>query len=275
MNELQGRNAILTGASRGLGVHIARALGREGINLVLAARSVDALEKVREEVSSLGVRAVVVPTNLADSAQVGTLAEEAERRLGPVDILVNNAGVESMAAYEDFPIEEIIAAVRVNLLAAMLLTRAVLPGMLQRGRGHVVNMSSLAGKTGLPFQTPYGATKAGLVMFTHSLRAELMECPVSASVICPGFVSEAGMYARVEATGRRAPGILKATTTEKVTSAVIKAIKRDIAELIVNPFPMRPGIILREVIPGITPYLHKMLGTTDFAREISIERANE
>lgn len=273
MKELRGRNVILTGASRGLGVHIARALAREGTNLALAARSADALEEVCEEVQSLGVKAVAIPTDLTDAAQVATLAEETERALGSVDILVNNAGVERTAPYEEYPLEKITAAVEVNLLAAMLLTRAVLPGMLARGRGHIVNMSSLAGKIGFPCQTPYAATKAGLVMFTHSLRAELVDTAVEASVVCPGFVADAGMYVRREKTHESAPKLLMPTTTDKVVAAVLKALKQGAAELIVNPLPMRPLIILREVVPGITPYMHKAVGTTDFGREAAVEQA--
>lgn len=272
MKELRGRNAILTGASRGLGVHIARALAREGINLALAARSADALEEVCEEVRSLDVDAVALPADLADAAQVEALAEQAERALGDVDILVNNAGVEHTAPYEEYPLKRIIAAVEVNLLAAMLLTRAVLPGMLARGRGHIVNMSSLAGKIGFPCQTPYATTKAGLVMFTHSLRAELVDKPVGASVICPGFVADAGMYARSERTREAAPRLLMPTTTDKVVAAVLKALKEHAAELIVNPLPMRPLTALREVLPGITPHMHRAIGTTGFARGLAAKQ---
>ena len=274
MKNLRGRNALLTGASRGLGVHLARALAREGVNLVLAARSVDALDKVREEVASLGVDAVSLPTDLTDTEQVRELAREAERRLGPVDILVNNAGVQLTRPFEDYPPERIELAVQVNLLAPMLVTRAVLPGMLSRGRGQVVNMSSLAGKIGLPLSAPYSATKAGLVMFTHSLRIELAGTPVGASVICPGFVAEDGMYARNAARAGSAPGLLKPTTPKKVTRAVIRAIRRDVAEQIVNPIPPRPLSVLRQIFPGSTPLLHRILGTTRFARNLAEAEAD-
>lgn len=272
MKELRGRNAILTGASRGLGVHIARALAQEGINLVLAARSANALEEVCEEIRSLGVKAIALPTDLADAAQVEALAVEAEHALGDVNILVNNAGVEHAVPFEAYPLEKLTTAVEVNLLAAMRLTRAVLPGMLARGRGHIVNMASLAGKMGLPGLTPYAATKAGLIMFTHSLRAELVDEPVGASVICPGFVAEAGMYARRAKSRGAAPKLLAPTTPEKVVDAVIAALEQDAAERIVNPLPMRPLITLHEVMPGIAPYVHKAIGTIDFAREIAAER---
>jgi len=274
MKELRDRNAILTGASRGLGVHLARALAREGVNLALAARSADALDEVRKEAVSLGVNAVSIPTDLAETEQVKALAEEAERRLGAVDILVNNAGVQLTSPFEDYRPERMELAVKVNLLAPMLLTRAVLPGMLARGRGQVVNMSSLAGKIGLPFSVAYSATKAGLVMFTHSLRVELADTPVGVSVVCPGFVAEDGMYARNAARAGSAPGLLKPTTPKKVTRAVIRAIRRDVAEQIVNPIPPRPLSVLRQIFPGSTPLLHRILGTTRFARNLAEAEAD-
>jgi len=267
MRELKGRNAILTGASRGVGSHLARALAREGVNLTLAARSADALERVRDKVRSDGVTAVAVPTDLVDTARVARLARAAEAELGPIDILVNNAGVEHTAPYQDQPIDKIKTAVEVNLLATMLLTRAVLPEMIERGRGHVVNMSSLAGKIGLPFSIPYATTKAALVMFTHGLRAELVDSPVGASVVCPGFVTGEGMYDRIEREAGPAPLLAKPTNIARVTAAVVRAIRRDRAEVIVNPLPLRPVTVLREILPGATPYLHRKLGIAGYARK--------
>lgn len=275
MEELSGTNAIVTGVSRGIGVHIARALARRGVNLALAARSVDALEEVRDEVESLGVDAVAIPTDLARPAQVQRLAEKAQRQLGAPDILINNAGVEITAPYESQPTAGIETAVKVNLLGAMLLTRAVLPEMLEQGRGHIVNISSLAGQIGLPYLTPYAATKAGLNMFTHSLRAELIDKPVGASVICPGFIADAGMYSRKDKPDGNAPTAMTPTTRNKVVDAVIKAIDKDKAQLTVNPLPVRPLTILREVFTGITPRLHKTLGTTGFARQIAEVTSDE
>lgn len=272
MKKLEGKNAIVTGASKGLGVHIARALAHEGVNLVLAARSADALEAVAEEMREVGVEAIAIPTDLAEPAQLQALAERAERALGAVDILINNAGVELAAPFGEYPPEHIELSVNVNLLATMQLTRAVLPNMLSRGRGHIVNMSSLAGKVGVPYQAPYSATKAAVVMFSHTLRSELMDEPVGVSVICPGFVTKAGMYARMEEKGTHAPKLLKPTTTAKVTGAVIRAIKRDRAELIVNSLPMRPLTMLRQLLPGIVPRLHTLTGVTRFARRISDQR---
>lgn len=275
MKKLNGKNAILTGASKGLGVHIAKALAREGVNLALAARSAGKLEEVRREIFSFGVNAVTIPTDLTDPAQVEALAQKAEQELGTVDILVNNAGVELPVPFEEYPPQEIITAMNVNLLGPVLLTRAVLPGMLRRGTGHIVNMASLAGKIGLPGQTPYASSKAGLIMFSHSLRAELLDKPVGVSVVCPGFVADDGMYARRNTNGTAIPRALKPTTTKKVVRAVIRAIRQDIAELTVNPLPMRPVNILREVFTGITPYIHKTIGVSEFVRELSAGHSDE
>lgn len=274
MKKLRGCNAILTGASRGLGIHIARALAREGVNLALVARSATALGKVREEILSFNVKAITIPTDLSETEQAETLVGKAESELGPVDILVNNAGVEFTAPYEEYPPGEIKKAVNVNLLAVMLLTHAVLPGMLKRKRGHIVNMSSLAGKIGVPYQTPYSTTKAGLIMFSQTLRSELMDKPVGVSVISPGFVAKDGMYARMKKDIGPSPKLLKPTTTDKVADAVIRSIRKETAELIVNPLPIRPLIMLREAVPGIAPYLHNKIGITNFARELFASRSN-
>jgi len=269
MQDLEGRNAILTGASRGLGVHMAEALAHEGMNLVLAARSADLLESVRGRVAALGVRAVGLPTDLAQPEQVAHLATEAERKLGPIDLLVNNAGVQFTQPHADCPPERIELVVRVNLLAPLLLAQAVLPGMRSRGRGHIVNIASLAGKIGLPFAAAYAATKAGLIQFTHSLRTELAGTPVGASVICPGFVSDDGMFARSEDLTGPAPVLLTPTTPDRVARAVLRSIRRNTAETIVNPLPARLLSVLQEAIPGSVPFTHRLLGTTEFAGRLA------
>jgi short-subunit dehydrogenase len=270
IKDLRGTNAILTGASRGLGVPIALALADEGVNLTLAARSAEGLEKVRASVEERGVRAIVVPTDVSDRAELDALVETSERDLGPTDILVNNAGIEGIYAYEEYPEEEIVKLIEVNLTAPMLLTRKVLPGMLDRGRGHIVQIASLAGKAGYPLGAPYAASKAALIQLTHSLRAELVDSPVDCSAVCPGFVADEGMYADIAArTGERASRLLGESKPEKVAEAVIKAIKRGSSELFVNPAPMRPVVLLGQVFPDLVPRVLKTFGVTDLARRVA------
>jgi len=269
MKNLNRKNALLTGGSKGLGVYIARALAKEGVNLLLTARSVDALEEARKEVLSHNVRAEVIQADLTDTSQIERLARESEEKFGPIDILVNNAGMEISSPFEKFSPEDIQKMMFLNLTAPMLLSRELLPGMMERKRGHIVNVSSLAGKTGFPNETPYATSKAGLIMFSHSLRVELAKTGIGASVICPGFVSDDGMYARMEERAGPAPKILKPTTPENVAKAVIRCIKKNRAELIVNPLPMKPLFMLQEAMPGIKTSIHNAFGTPEFADKIS------
>jgi short-subunit dehydrogenase len=147
----------------------------------------------------------------------------------------------------------------VNLDAPIQLCRLVVPGMVDRRRGHVVNIASLAGKVAVPYNTVYSATKHGLVGFTYSLRAELHETGVTASVICPGFVSEAGMFAdRAHPDVPRGPGAW--TTPPKVAAAVIRAIERDLADVIVSGALGKVADVSIAVAPRLTEALARRTG---------------
>jgi short-subunit dehydrogenase len=269
MKDLKGANAIVTGASRGLGVVIAEALADEGVNLVLAARSAEGLEKVRADVSAKGVTVISVPTDVADRSQLEILVARTEVELGPVDILVNNAGILKTHPFADYPLDEIEQIVQVNLTSSMLLTRLVLPGMIERDRGHIVQIASLAGKAGFPSQAPYAATKAGMIMLTHVLRTELRETNVGCSSVCPGFVADDGMYADMQRdTGVEASWLLGVSRPEKVGEAVVKAIRRNSSELIVNPRPMRPVVVGTNMFPDLVPRVQKLFGVTGLARKM-------
>ena len=148
--------------------------------------------------------------DLRDAGQRQQVVSATLGEFGGINVLVNNAGVETSAAYHELSEADIKNILAVNLEAPMMLTRAVLPEMLRQGRGHIVNMSSLAGKFGPGFQEAYNVSKAGVTAFTYSLRGTYRGTGVSASVVCPGFV-EAGIYARIKTSiGRPAPGLLGA-----------------------------------------------------------------
>lgn len=269
MRNLNSRTAIVTGASKGIGVYVAHALAKEGMNIVLAARSAAALEEVRGEVERLGVRAIAVPTDVGERSALQSLVEQAESEFGAIDILVNNAGIEMTLAYHRLTPDEIEEMVRVNLLGSMLLTWLVLPGMLERQRGHIVNISSLAGKAGPAYGEPYGATKAGLIGFTQSLRASYRRYGISASVVCPGYV-EAGMYAQTkEEFGVTAPRILGTSKAEGVARGVVQGIQKDLPEVIVNPGPTRLLLTLIALAPGLGEWIGKRIGANDAFRKVA------
>jgi short-subunit dehydrogenase len=261
MRDLHGRTALVTGASRGLGRSIAGALGEAGAALGLVARSADDLRRAAGELGEEhGVPAAAIPADLTDRGALEAAARRARSELGPVDVLVNNAGVMNARPYHLRAPDDIEHGVRLNLLAPLLLTRLLLPGMVERGRGHVVNVSSLAGKAGPPFEEVYGATKAGLIGFTQSLRREYHGTGVSASVVCPGYVTGAGMYAdAAEETGARAPGRAGRATPGGVAEAVVRAILEDRPEVFVNSAPVRPLTVLSEASPRLGEWLTRKL----------------
>ncbi len=263
MNDLRGMHALLTGGSRGLGPHIACALARRGVNLSLTARSVDALQATAAEAAALGVQAKSIPADVTDGGSRERLLEQATAANGPIDILVNNAGVEWVSRYTSMAPDRIERMIETNLVAPLLLSRLVLPGMLERGRGHVVMMSSLGGKKGSPYSATYAATKAGMIEWTSAVREEVRGTGVSASVICPGFVADAGMFAEY---GTQAPRLAGETTLEKVTEAVVRAIEHDVPEIVVAPGPKRVLAIADAVSPRLVTWVLRTFGVYEFYR---------
>jgi len=266
MKDLGGKTAVLTGANGGLGIHMARALAKEKMNLLLVAYPESGVEKLRTTVATLCPQAEVILADLRLPSECAQVIHHAEQLFGSVDLLVNNAGMEFSSLYHELSEAQVLDVLAVNLGASMLLARRVLAGMVERKSGHIVNISSLAGKGGPACQEPYAATKAALTAFTFSLRATYRGTGVSASVVCPGFV-EAGIYARTKTRTRRsAPRMLAGNLPERVARAVVKAVRHDVPELIVNRFPIRPMLVLSALSPTLGEWVTDFLGVNDFFR---------
>jgi short-subunit dehydrogenase len=275
VQDLKGRTALVTGASGGLGTHIARRLAREGMNVVVSGRREDALAAVAEELNGLGVKAHAVPADLSDLSQIEPLIERSENALGPLDLLVNNAGVELAAAFTAYTREELTSMIDVNLTAPLLLAHRVVAGMLSRGRGHVVFVSSLAGKIGPPYQEPYAATKAGLIGLTQSLRAEYLHAPVGFSVACPGFIAGDGMYQRMVEEGYKSNRLMGETTTAKVTDSIVDAIRHDRPEVVETGAPIRPMLALNQLAPRLVERVAPRFGITELFRRVTVSRGRD
>jgi short-subunit dehydrogenase len=268
--ELRGANALLTGAAGGLGGYIARALAAEGVNLALSDRPEAALEDVIADARLAGVRAKAVPAELTDPDQLRALVGAAEEELGPIDVLVNNAGVEHGGPFLSCTADELEAISAINLTAVMELTRQALPGMLKRRRGHIVNVASIAGKIGFPFLASYCATKHGVVGFTHALRTELGVEPVGVSAICPAIVRRAGMFGRVEELLPEIPQEVGGIQPEDVAAAVVRAIRENRAELVLNNRPTRPVAAVASVWPGaVASLMRRQSRLMEFGRAYS------
>jgi short-subunit dehydrogenase len=238
--------------------------------VTLAARSGDDLERVRD---SLGTdRVTTVAGDVTNEDDREAMVADAEAAFGPTDVLVNNAGIESILPFTEYTEEDIHATVATNLDAPIQLCRLVVPGMLARRRGHIVNVASLAGKAPTPYNTVYAATKHGLIGFTYSLRAELHGTGVSASAVCPAFVSEAGFVTSyVEPDVTR--GLGTETDPRKVGRAVVRAIERDKPDVVVAGALPQIADVSLAISPRLTEFLARRLGGYDSLRREAAARA--
>lgn len=266
MRELRGRTALVTGGSGGIGAYIARALASAGMNVVVSGRREDALAAAVSELRGMGVQAESVTADLFVRDEVESLIERASAAIAPLDVLVNNAGVEYASAFTRLSADDLASMVEVNLTAPLLLTRAALPGMLERGRGHVVFMSSVAGKIGPAYQAPYAATKAGLIGFTQSLRGEYPDGPVGFSVVSPGFVAGEGMYQRMVDQGVTSNRILGHTSVKKVADRVVQAIREDRPDVVESGSPVRPMLAMAQITPRVAERTMRRIGATEIFR---------
>jgi 2-hydroxycyclohexanecarboxyl-CoA dehydrogenase len=185
---LAGATAVVTGAGRGIGEQIARALAREGAAVLLAARTGAQVDAVAASIRENGGTAWSTSCDVSNEAAVAALADEAARRLGAVDILVNNAGVAASAPLHRTSLEEWNRLHAVNATSAFLCTRAFMPPMVERGRGRVVNIASVAGLQGARYIAAYAAAKHALIGLTRAAAAEAAGRGVTVNAVCPGYV---------------------------------------------------------------------------------------
>jgi len=185
---LKEKVAIVTGASSGIGAALARRLAGEGASVVLAARRKEKLVDLAASLTASGGTAVAAPADITDAAQAGRLVTDTIARFGRLDILVNNAGRGHFASIEDTTDEVLQNMFAVNAFSLWYTTRPALRQMRKQGGGHIINVASMAGKLGYPFNSAYVAAKHACVGFTHALRMELLETGIHATVVCPAGV---------------------------------------------------------------------------------------
>jgi len=263
MNSLQDKCILLTGASRGVGVFIARALAERGARLALVARSQDLLQRLANELGLQDENALVMGADLTDDGDRRRVVDRVLDVFGNIDILINNAGREAEGAFVDLSYAEIGKTVELNLLAPMALTHLILPHMLANKSGHIVNMASIGGKSGAPYDATYCGTKAGIAEWTRGLRLEMEGTGVDFSTIFPGFVTEVGMFARFN---MKTPWVTGSCTPEQVAAAVVTAILQKKREIIVNSQPLRPLFALSALFPNLGDWLMHRTGVVAFQR---------
>ncbi|MCY3782828.1 MAG: SDR family NAD(P)-dependent oxidoreductase [Chloroflexi bacterium] len=248
---IRGSTALVTGATAGIGRATAIALARAGARVIATGRDPQALAAIRDATGGTAVAA-----DLADPADIEQLAAAALGEPAPVDILVNNAGIGWEGPFAAMPPDKIDDLAAVNLLGAVRLTRALLPSMLERGRGHIVNVASIAGHVGVRDEALYAATKAALLAFSEGLRYEVQQSGVRVSTVSPGVVDTEFFARRGSPFRRRRP---RPIPPERVAEAIVRAIERERDEVVV-PGWLRLPIWLHGVWPGLYRTLARRFG---------------
>jgi len=265
MKLLEGKIALVTGASRGIGPYIARTLSDEGASVIGISRNEEKLKDIEKQIIDDGGNAQMIPFDLNKSHRLKQLVQKLSvYNVDDVDILVNNAGIEKYSDYVDNNYDSIQSIITVNLLAPMELTRMILPKMLEKGSGNIVNIASLAGRKGVAYNSIYSASKAGLIKWGDGLRQELHGTGVSVSTIMPGYIDEAGMFYD---GGFPAPKLLGTSPPQKVAGAVLKAIKTGKGEIIVNNGPIKPLLALNVFAPEFGNYIVKKFGVVELSKK--------
>lgn len=262
--QLAGRTILITGATGGLGHALARAFAARGARLVLTGRRPEVLEELAASVPD----AAIAVADLTDPASVRALAQAHPA----VDVLVANAAVPGSGRLESFSEDQIDRVLDVNLRAPIVLSRLYVPGMRERGCGHVVFMSSLSGRAPVAGGSLYAATKFGLRGFGASLRADLRGTGVGVSVVSPGFVHDAGMFAEA---GVELPHGFRTVSPERVADATVAAVDRDRGEITVAPLELRLGTALAAVAPDLASKVANKLGGEQVAERMAEGQADK
>jgi short-subunit dehydrogenase len=248
---VDGAVCLVTGASSGIGRAAALRLSQLGARVVAQGRDARALEAVAALTSGPVVRA-----DLREAEEGDRVAREALEAFGRVDVLVNNAGEGWFGPFVEMELGRAAELVAVNLLGPIRLTRALLPHMLERGSGHVVNVASIAGHVGVRGESVYAATKAALIGFTESLRYELAGTGVGVSLVTPGVIDTAFFERRGTPYHRRRP---RPIPPERVAEAVVRVVQRNKAEVFVPRWMAFPAW-LRGTWPGLYRRLQSRFG---------------
>jgi short-subunit dehydrogenase len=251
--KISGSTVLLTGATGGIGQAIARSLHERGAKLILTGRRDDVLAPLAAE---LEARALSV--DLSSTVELDHMVRE----VGDVDILVANAALPGSGRLDSYSTEELDRALAVNLRAPMALTQALIPGMLERGSGHLVFISSLSGKAATAGSSIYNATKFGLRGFAIAMRSELRDGGVGVSTIYPGFIREAGMFAEANV---KLPVGVGTRSPDDVARAVISGIEHNRGELDVAPLMMRASTLIGALAPELAGHLARRLGSEQIA----------
>ncbi len=271
--DLRGANVLLTGAAGALGTATARLFAQAGAHLALSDRDAHPLRRTAEMASEFGARVAALECDVLDDDQLGGLVSRAEAELGPLDVIVSSAGIEFNAYFDAVPFAELDRQLAIHLRSPMALIHSAIPGMLERGRGHVVVVSSLNGKVPFPCKVPYSAAKAGSIAMVHALRREYRDRGIGFSVVMPALVTGDGQAARAMASsGITPPNGAPVATAEQCAEAIRDAVLQNRPESAVSSRPTALIAALQWSLPTVADRLLERSGMPDFWRKVAATR---
>lgn len=257
---LRNKVVLITGGSRGLGLVLARRFGREGARLVICARDKDELNRAADDLLERGIHVLPLPCDLSDADRVREMVTEAQFRFGPIDVLVNNASTISVGPIETMTLEDFHEAMRNNYYSALHTILAVLPEMIQRRQGRIVNITSIGGKVSVPHLLPYDASKFALVGLSEGLRAELKRHGIVVTTVCPGLM-RTGSPRNAQFKGQHRAEFawfsisdslpVLSMSAESAARRIVSATKHGDAEIVLT-LPAKAAVLFHGVFPGLT-----------------------
>ncbi len=250
--------AVVTGASSGIGRAAAREFARRGYDLVLAARRAEPLEVVAAECRASGARTVAIPADVSRHDDCQHLIERAERELGPIDVLVNNAGFAIFDAIEGAQPDDLHSMMETNYFGTVWCTQAVLPAMLSRRRGTIVNVASIAGIMGYARMGGYCATKFAMIGFSEALRDEVLDRGVRVALVCPGTTNTEFFDKAERGKMPGASRLILAVSPERVAKAVVAAAEGGQYRRIV-PFAAALYMRFKELMPRAAHFFMRVV----------------
>lgn len=267
--DLQDKVVLITGGSRGLGLELAREFGRHGSRVVICARNIVELERAQRDLESRGIRALAIRCDITERTDVLRMFAQihTDDRFGEVDILVNNAGVIEVGPLEAMRLEDFEEAMNTHFWGPLYTTLAALPRMKARGKGSIVNITSIGGKISPPHLLPYNASKFALVGLSEGLRAELSKDGIRVTIVCPGLMTTGsprnatfkGQHAKEYAWFSVSDSLpLVAMDSRRAARKIVDACRHGSSELILTP-QAKLAVMLNGLLPGLIPDAMRMV----------------
>ncbi len=257
MKDLRDKWVLITGAAGGIGRALTLEFTSKGSNVIMADIDEEGMESVAAEVRAGGGKAIAITADVTRPEDLDTLTGRAIDKAGRVDILVNNAGVAMVSEVKDTTWDEWEKILAVNLLGPIQLTSRLLPHMISNGRGHIVNIASMAGLMGIPGLTSYSVTKFGMVGFSEALRAELHSYGIDVTAVCPGVVNTPIIHTSpikgFDEEMRNPPSVIM-ISPEKAAREIVRGVRRNKAKVIPST-PPKIIYALKKILPGPVEFI--------------------